>query len=758
MPQLVTDSQPFDIATILADFNSQVENFRKRGSGYVLDRVIGFVLCVNVFRPLHGSSYLPTPNWLANKHCIINVQNQDQKCFVYSILSALYPAKINAQRLSNYVKYESMLNLQGRQFPMPTKLIPHFEKCNPSISINVLYPDADSRGFCVEYLSKHRDREHHINLIVLEDPQNPSKRHYAWIKNMSALVCHRTKTKSKTFVCNSCLHPFHSEEVLDRHVPECIQHNPQQVVFPNPNDEKDRTLKFRAKHKLFQVPCFLVCDFISPVERAEAEKSRGLTIVDEHKVSGFASYRITQHAKHEKKPFVYSGPDVMNKLYDYIMEEAREISLIVRGFVDMRPLTREEADEYDHTVTCGSCGGAFTKENRKVHHHCHVTGNYLFAACNNCNLQLKPRKSNPGKKKERKDAKRDYQSSKEWSEEKYLDNFFVPNVFHNLRFYDAHFVIKHFQRKFVENRNNDNELSFDDVHITPTNSEKYLQFQVGNLRFLGSFQFLSTSLDQLVQLLLKSGKEHFVHTSKYLGNNDAVFAKGVYPYSYMTSRDKFEEKQLPPIEAFYDKLKEEALKQEDYVRAQQTWSSYGMENMQQYHDHYLLTDVLLLSDVFDHFRQMVIREHNLDCLHFITLPSLAWAMALKHTKVELDLITDPEMYLFIENSMRGGIATISQRYASANNSYVDGHNRSEPNRYITYLDANSLYATAQSEPLPVGNFRFLDDDEIQNFDLATIEPDAEVGYIVECDLEYPAHLHDLHNDYPMAPEHLTVTR
>jgi len=152
------------------------------------------------------------------------------------------------------------------------------------------------------------------------------------------------------------------------------------------------------------------------------------------------------------------------------------------------------------------------------------------------------------------------------------------------------------------------------------------------------------------------------------------------------------------------------------------------------------------------------RDHKLDCLHFITLPSLAWAMALKHTKVELDLITDPDAFLMLENSMPGGIATISQRYASANNSLVEGHDTSVPNRYITYLDANSLYATAQSEPLPVGNFRFLDDDEVQNFDLATVEADAEVGYIVECDLEYPAHLHDLHNGYPMAAEHLTVTR
>jgi len=133
-----------------------------------------------------------------------------------------------------------------------------------------------------------------------------------------------------------------------------------------------------------------------------------------------------------------------------------------------------------------------------------------------------------------------------------------------------------------------------------------------------------------------------------------------------------------------------------------------MQTMQNFHDHYLLTDVLLLADVFDHFRQSVIRHHKLDCLYFITLPSLAWAMAIKHKGARLDLITDPDAYLMLENSMRGGIAMISQRYASANNPLVDGYNSDEAKRYIVYLDANSLYATAQSEPLPVGNFRFPD--------------------------------------------------
>lgn len=124
-------------------------------------------------------------------------------------------------------------------------------------------------------------------------------------------------------------------------------------------------------------------------------------------------------------------------------------------------------------------------------------------------------------------------------------------------------MLQHFQRKCVERRDNDNKLSFDDVVVTPINSEKYLHFQIGNLRFLDSFQFLSTSLDELVRLLLKSGKQNFVHTSRHLGDDDDLFTKGIYPYGYMSSREKFSETQLPPIEAFHDDLKDEPLSQQD---------------------------------------------------------------------------------------------------------------------------------------------------------------------------------------------------
>jgi len=129
---------------------------------------------------------------------------------------------------------------------------------------------------------------------------------------------------------------------------------------------------------------------------------------------------------------------------------------------------------------------------------------------------------------------------------------------------------------------------------------------------------MSTSLENLASLLLKSGRENFVNTTRYLGNDDLVFAKGVYPYSYMTSREKFDETKLPPIEAFYDQLNDDPPENTDYERVQKTWTHFGMQTLKDYHNHYLLSDVLLLAYVFENFRNTIMKEHNLGS--FISSP------------------------------------------------------------------------------------------------------------------------------------------
>jgi len=257
-----------------------------------------------------------------------------------------------------------------------------------------------------------------------------------------------------------------------------------------------------------------------------------------------------------------------------------------------------------------------------------------------------------------------------------------------------------------------------------------------------------------VSLQLEIDRDKFTHTTTFLGD---VFATVDYPYSYMSKPEKFAETQLPQIEAFYNTLEDEPCSQEIYDRAREIWAQYDMTIMQNYHDHYLLSDILLLADVFQNFRNSVYEQHRLDLLHFITLLSLAWASALKYTHAKLDLITDPDMYLMFENSIRSGIATISHRHAQANNPLVDGYYSSKPVSWLSYTDCNNLYGGAMRQPLSVGNFRFLSPEEIAEFDLMSVPTYGDTGYIIECDLKYPEKLHDLHTDYPLAPEHLTVS-
>jgi len=218
-----------------------------------------------------------------------------------------------------------------------------------------------------------------------------------------------------------------------------------------------------------------------------------------------------------------------------------------------------------------------------------------------------------------------------------------------------------------------------------------------------------------------------VHTTAYFGNAEEYFEKGCYPYDYMTDETTFDEPALPPKEAFFNKLTNEHLSDDQYERAKNIWTMRDMKSLRDWHEFYLTFDVLLLADVFEAFRQTMVQAQGLDCLHFPTLPSLTLQLALKITGVELELITDPSIYVMIEAGIRGGLSYVSQRHAKANFPAMADYDPDLPTSHMLYLDCNSLYTTCQSYPLPVGGFRMLSDDEVAVFDVATVSDDSPVG-------------------------------
>jgi hypothetical protein len=323
-----------------------------------------------------------------------------------------------------------------------------------------------------------------------------------------------------------------------------------------------------------------------------------------------------------------------------------------------------------------------------------------------------------------------------------LAKFKIPVFFHNLKGYDGHIIVDAYM-KYQRTKK---------ISTIAQSTEKYLSFQISTLRFVDSYAFMSDSLDRLASFLTPTS---FHHLSKYFNDKTELLKrKGVYPYEYMTTFEKFNERSLPPIEAFYSKLTEKHVAQKDYEYSHRVWTEMKINTMGEWHDLYLKIDVLLLADIFENLRQTCYQYYKLDPACYLTAPSLAWDAMLKMTGVVLDNFVDYDMYLLIENNIRGGMRSVgAARYRDANNKYLPSFNPDEPSTYLSYLDANNLYGYVMSKPMPEGGYKWENPKKFtpkwfSNFDFNK----SDRGYLFLVDLIYPEELHDLHDGYPLAPE------
>ena len=173
----------------------------------------------------------------------------------------------------------------------------------------------------------------------------------------------------------------------------------------------------------------------------------------------------------------------------------------------------------------------------------------------------------------------------------------------------------------------------------------------------------------------------------------------------------------------------------------------GCNTLGDYHDLYLYQDILLLADIFEQ-----------SCMpQELSARSCSLLYGTRIGQVKLETLHDIEMHQFLEQGMRGGISMITHRYAKANNKYLQDYDPEKPTSFIIYKDANNLYGRAMSQPLPIRDFEWMPERQIASFDVTTVTDDADTGYILEVDLEYPPELHDLHSDYPLAPEKIEIS-
>ena len=489
-------------------------------------------------------------------------------------------------------------------------------------------------------------------------------------------------------VCRRCFTAFHSNDVLNNHIERCINQQPTNITFT----WKDH-LKFEDYYMKVPVPIRVYADFecINQPQKDPKVLFKQIPIaVGFYVISPFGNKYIS-----------YFGTDCNEWFVKEMLILEQEANKYFKTNLKLQITPQEESFQL---AECWLCENPLGGE--KVRDHDHLTGKYRGAAHYICNINCKQRSSS-----------------------------FVPIFFHNFSGYDCHLIFEELLIQAFEKGY--------EPKIIPKSMENYVSVQIGCLRFLDSYCFLSSSLDKLVKSLdnLPVMDEN--------GFKDKLFKKMADPYEYL-NLDNFQEPLNLTKEHYWSTLTQSYPSDDDIKRTQDLIDKNNIKNGQELTMLYLKMDVLQLTNVFENFVESSTREYKINPLYSYSLPGYTRKAGLKLTNIKLDFIKDKELLLLLENNIRGGISSVMG----------DRHVQSDENKQILYIDANNLYGWAMSQYLPSGEFAILplnpcnytDNYNLEQLvDLLQIPDDNEYGFFIECDLEYPVEIKEKTKNFPFCP-------
>jgi len=609
------------------DAQERIDDFIEHGSGWVLDEIVCTDIQIGVCSPLNGScSKLSIKYFNSLKKIKYTTKNRD--CF-FEAIAFHFIDTIDMDDIQTFISNQMIIKIDR---PVKVSAIAKFERDNSHLNckINVMY--AEEQDIYPLYVSKNTNAENQINLLLYKTLINDKVvDHYLYVEDLNILLrkSYRGLNKhisyEKSIRCPNCLQKFTSKLLYKEHEIACFNNKPQKIVLPNEGD----ILKFTNFNNKYVAPYVGFFDFEACQKKPEHQCAKcgchegnckhKTTISTLQEPTTYSVIIVETETNTIINKNTYTGSDCAKHLIDYLLTIEESILSNFDKF-PKHNMNVMETKMLENAITCHICELDFEIGELKVGDHCHTTGKFYGAAHNVCNLNRQVKTK-------------------------------IPMFCHNLQGYDSHFIMKCLE----------SDKRIHHVEGLSYNTEKFRTITINTFIFLDSLSFLSASLSELVNDLSKNELHsfHILDQMNLYGRNEKkkkemLKRKGVYPYEIVESIEMLQKmKKIPPQKAFYSSLTDSSISEEEYKHAKKVFKKFKCKNLLEYTELYCATDVALLAEVMLQFRAVVQSEFGLDCCHYISAPQLAFDLMLKSTKVEIELLTDIDQVLFVEQNIRG---------------------------------------------------------------------------------------------------------
>ena len=705
-------------SNIMKSFSFQeksLEDFMRSGSNWQFERALAFDIEVANVRPITAGKEeegLLNLKSINQKKFLYNPCNKDEKCFLYCAAHFLYKDKIpkknqNKKGEAIYKKYIERFDIKKIDFPISIAGIVKFLKQNKKLNlkVNILYRNINGLIFPIEYGIGEGTKV--MNLLMVEKKQS---NHFLLIENVDKFLrkmYNSTDDKTgkrsfkKSHFCLHCLNSFSSKDVLDKHVELCSLNKPKVESTPE-KGSKEEFIKFRNFERLHKLeytgyldfecclpPCNTFCDIC---QRLKCKCDASFTDVLSKQIPIAFSFLILGPNKEVVHEYSFSGEDANVHLIRHLLDQEEKWIKNALSVYQHLVMTKENRIDFDEKTHCYLCSLEFSDENIKVKDHSHFNGKYLGAACISCNLRRRKMKR-------------------------------IPIFMHNGSRFDLHFIVKGLG-KFGEEIKN--------LNVLPYNGENFRTLSFNSFEFVDSLAFLQSSLSQLANDLKDSNHDYKIlkQTSLVKSNNkfdkekyNMVLGKSFFPYEFCRDLNQmYSVKKLPKRIEFYSQLSEKSISKEEHKFAKSVWKKFGCRHLVDYTLIYCKIDVLILSEIFEAFRDEMLKFSGLDPSHYISLPAFSYDSMLKTTGSVIQLPTDINIVHFLENAKRGGMSVIGTRHLVPNQNLTintQSHNKknltptsgkqpeSEETSEIVYIDANVKNIFISNNNFQVLNFTFI---------------------------------------------------